>query len=126
MDDLQEKYDEINWEVKALRGKELFRKNAYNLCLVANVKIPHKFKVPDFEKYKGNICPKSHLVMYARKMSTQTDNHHLCNTHNVAFDIPLVGYERFPPVGMGTIRKDDPTLIRGTESHRNERNPEAV
>jgi hypothetical protein len=44
----------------------------------------------------------------------------------VAFDIPPVGYERFPPVGTGTIRKDDPTLIRGTESHRNERDPEAV
>jgi hypothetical protein len=41
-----------------------------------------------------------------------------CNTHVVAFDIP--------PVGTGTIRKDDPTLIRGTESHRNERDPEAV
>ena len=49
-----------------------------------------------------------------------------CNTHDVAFDIPPVGYERFPPVGTGTIRKDDPTLIRGTESHRNERDPEAV
>jgi hypothetical protein len=49
-----------------------------------------------------------------------------CNTHDVAFDIPLVGYERFPPVGTGTIRKDDSKLIRGTESHRNERDPEAV
>ncbi|XP_050915933.1 uncharacterized protein LOC127131033 [Lathyrus oleraceus] len=37
--------------------------------------IPHKFKVPDFEKYKGNSCPLSHLLMYARKMSTQTDNY---------------------------------------------------
>jgi hypothetical protein len=49
-----------------------------------------------------------------------------CNTHDVAFDIPPVGYERFPPVGTGTIRKDDLTLIRGTESNRNERDPEAV
>ena len=36
-----------------------------------------KFKVPDFEKHKGNTCPLSHLVMYARKMSTQTDNDQL-------------------------------------------------
>jgi hypothetical protein len=36
--------------------------------------IPHKFKVPDFEKYKGCTCPKAHLTMYARKMSTQTSN----------------------------------------------------
>jgi len=39
--------------------------------------IPPKFKVPDFEKHKGNTCPRSHLIMYARKMSTQTDNHKL-------------------------------------------------
>ncbi|GAU10053.1 hypothetical protein TSUD_423710, partial [Trifolium subterraneum] len=50
---------------------------AHNLCLVPNVQIPAKFKVPDFEKYKGNTCPQSHLVMYARKMSTQTDNDQL-------------------------------------------------
>jgi len=77
VDDLQVKYNEMQREMKALRGKELFGHNAYDLCLVPNVKIPHKFKVPDFEKDKGNTCPKSHLVMYARKMSTQADNHHL-------------------------------------------------
>ena len=61
--------------MKALRGKELFGKDAYDLCLVPNVHIPHKFKVPDFEKYKGNSCPKDHLVMYARKMSTHVNSH---------------------------------------------------
>ncbi|XP_050908369.1 uncharacterized protein LOC127121992 [Lathyrus oleraceus] len=64
-------------EINALRGKDLFRKTASELYLVPNVQIPPKFKVPDFEKYKGNSCPQSHLVMYARKMSTQTDNHQL-------------------------------------------------
>ncbi|KAI5420071.1 hypothetical protein KIW84_044025 [Lathyrus oleraceus] len=39
--------------------------------------IPHKFKVPDFEKYKGNSYSLSHLVMYTRKMSTQTNNDQL-------------------------------------------------
>ncbi|GAU30910.1 hypothetical protein TSUD_381250 [Trifolium subterraneum] len=34
----------------------------------------HNQKVPDFEKYKGSTCPKAHLIMYARKMSTQTSN----------------------------------------------------
>ncbi|XP_058725876.1 uncharacterized protein LOC131597183 [Vicia villosa] len=47
------------------------------LCLVPSVQIPAKFKVPDFEKYKGSSCPQSHLVMYARKMSTYADNHQL-------------------------------------------------
>ena len=27
-----------------------------------------KFKVPDFDKYKGATCPKNHLKMYCRKM----------------------------------------------------------
>src|SRR6266487_4459232 len=77
MDNLQDQFDKMQLEMKALRGKDLFGKNAHDLCLVPNVRIPPKFKVPEFEKYKGNSCPQSHLVMYARKMSTQTDNHQL-------------------------------------------------
>ena len=63
--------------MKTLRGKYLFGKSVAELCLAPNVKILIKFKVPDFEKYKGNTCPLSHLVMYARNMSTQTDNDQL-------------------------------------------------
>jgi len=55
--------------MRALRGKELFGKTAYDLCLVPDIQIPHKFKVPDFEKYKGNSCPEEHLTMYVRRMS---------------------------------------------------------
>jgi hypothetical protein len=69
LDELQEKYDEMQQEMRALRGKETFGKTSYDLCLVQNVQIPHKFKVPDFEKYKGNSCPEEHLTMYVRKMS---------------------------------------------------------
>jgi hypothetical protein len=77
MDSLQDQFDKMQLEIKALRGNDLFGKDARDLCLVPNVKIPPKFKVPDFEKYKGNSCPQSHLVIYARKMSTQTDDHQL-------------------------------------------------
>ena len=38
------------------------------LCLVPDMVIPPKFKVPDFDKYKGTTCPKNHLKMYCRKM----------------------------------------------------------
>ena len=41
------------------------------------MEIPRKFKVPSFEKYKGDSCTQSHLTMYARKMSTQTENQQL-------------------------------------------------
>jgi len=36
------------------------------LCLVLNVVIPPKFKVPNFDKYKGTTCPKNHLKMYCK------------------------------------------------------------
>jgi len=67
--DLLEKYNEMQQEMRALRGKEIFGKTAYDLCLVPDIQIPHKFKVPDFEKYKGNSCPEEHLTMYVRRMS---------------------------------------------------------
>jgi len=69
VNDLLGKYDEMQREMRALRGKEIFGKTAYDLCLVPDIQIPHKFKVPDFEKYKGNSCPEEHLTMYVRRMS---------------------------------------------------------
>jgi hypothetical protein len=77
MDEMKDQVLELRKEFKMLRGKDLFGKSAAELCLVPNVKILVKFKVPDLEKYKGNTCPLSHLVMYARKMSTQTNNDQL-------------------------------------------------
>jgi hypothetical protein len=77
MDAMNDQFLELRKELRTLRGKDLFGKSAAELCLVPDVKIPIKFKVPDFEKYKGNTCPLAHLVMYARKMSTQTDNDQL-------------------------------------------------
>ncbi|KAK7316323.1 hypothetical protein VNO77_35276 [Canavalia gladiata] len=43
---------------------------AADLCLVPDVVIPPKFKVPEFDRYKGTTCPKSHLTMYCRKMAS--------------------------------------------------------
>ena len=68
MDDLREKYDEMQQEMRALRGKEIFGQESHELCLVPDVVIPPKFKAPEFEKYKGNTYPRSHLTMYVRKM----------------------------------------------------------
>jgi hypothetical protein len=77
MDEMKDQFLELRKELKTLRGKDLFGKSVPELCLVPNVKIPVKFKVPDFEKYKGNSCPLSYLGMYASKMLTQTDNDQL-------------------------------------------------
>jgi len=35
--DLQERFEIMNREVQALRGKEFFKKDVYDLCLVPNV-----------------------------------------------------------------------------------------
>ena len=77
MDGFQDQFAELRREMKAMKGKELFGKNTHDLCLVPNVKIPVKFKVPDFEKYKGNSYPQSHLIMYCRKMAMHTDDDNL-------------------------------------------------
>jgi len=44
------------------------------LSLVPDVVIPPKFKVSDFDKYKGTTCPKNHLKMYSRKMGAYSKN----------------------------------------------------
>jgi len=75
VDDLQEKYERMNREMQTLLRKEVSKDDVYDLCLAPNVQIPHKFKLPDFEKYKGTSCPKDHLTMYVRKMSTYADDH---------------------------------------------------
>ena len=77
MDEFQDKFLEMQKELRDIHRQDLFGKEATDLCLVPNIKIPHKFKVPSFEKYKGDTCPQSHLTMYARKMSTQTENQQL-------------------------------------------------
>jgi len=74
VDDIQEKYERMNREMQALE-KELSKNDVYDLCLVPNVQIPHKFKLPDIEKYKGTSSPKYHLTMYVRKMSTYAYDH---------------------------------------------------
>jgi len=77
IDELKGKFDKVQLELKALRGKKLFDKNTHDLYLMPNVVIPPKFKVPDFEKYKGNTCPMVRLEMYVRKMSAYVDNDEL-------------------------------------------------
>ncbi|KAA0056810.1 Gag-pro-like protein [Cucumis melo var. makuwa] len=57
--------------LRAIEGADMYGSiDATQLCLISDVVIPPKFKTPDFEKYNGITCPKSHLVMYCRKMST--------------------------------------------------------
>jgi hypothetical protein len=42
---------------------------AVEICLVPNVVIPKKFRVPEFVKYRGTQCPVTHLKAYCNKMA---------------------------------------------------------
>ena len=64
-----EKFDHIEEKLRVIEGGGNYAfADMAELCLVPDVVIPLKFKVPDFDKYKGTTCPKNHLKMYCRKM----------------------------------------------------------
>ena len=65
----REKFDHIEERLRAIEGGGDYAiADMVELFLVPNIVIPQKFKVPDFDKYKGTTCPKNHLNMYCRKM----------------------------------------------------------
>ena len=48
--------------------------DASKMSLVPDLVLPHKFKIPTFDKYDGTKCPSAHLYMYCRKMTGHTNN----------------------------------------------------
>ncbi|RDX89992.1 hypothetical protein CR513_28199, partial [Mucuna pruriens] len=60
--------------LKAIEGIGKYNFKALNLCLVPDMTIAHKLKVPDFDKYKGNSCPRNHLISYCWKMVAHTQD----------------------------------------------------
>lgn len=73
-DPAAERLHALEKKIKAIEGNNIFGFVAMNMRLVSNLVIPAKFKTPDFEKYQGQTCPRSHLVMYFRKMAAHTEN----------------------------------------------------
>ncbi|XP_058746759.1 uncharacterized protein LOC131619709 [Vicia villosa] len=59
--------------MRAMEGQGLGM-DINDLGLVPGVRVPPKFKVPDFEKYKGNTCPKTHVRAYYRKMHVYSED----------------------------------------------------
>ena len=65
----REKFDHIEERLMAIEGGGDYPfAGMAELCLVPDVIIPLKFKVPDFDKYKGTTYPRNHLKMYCWKM----------------------------------------------------------
>ena len=63
------KFDHIEERLRAIEGgRDYAFADMAELCLVPNIVIPPKFKMPNFDKFKGATCPKNHLKMYCWKM----------------------------------------------------------
>lgn len=62
---------------KAMEVHNTLGLDVTDMCLLPDMVIPQKFKVLDFEKYKGVSCPWTHLRAYCRKMDTYVDNNKL-------------------------------------------------
>ena len=72
------KLDHLEERLKAIeRGEDYAFANLKELFLEPNIITPPKFKVLDFDKYKGTTCPKNHLKMYCRKMGAYVKDEEL-------------------------------------------------
>ena len=74
----REKFDHLEERLRAIgEGGNYPFADMAELCLEPDVVIPPKFKVPDFDKYKGITCPKNHLKMYCREMGAYAEDEKL-------------------------------------------------
>ena len=65
----QAKIEALKARLKAIKGIDLYDPvRAAEMCLVLNVVVPKKFRVPEFIKYSGTQCPMTHLRSYCNKM----------------------------------------------------------
>jgi hypothetical protein len=56
--------------LRVIEGVDLYDPvRAAEMCLVPNVVVPKKFRVPEFIKYSGTQCPMTHLKSYCNKMA---------------------------------------------------------
>ncbi|RDX81753.1 hypothetical protein CR513_37526, partial [Mucuna pruriens] len=72
-----DKWHLLEERLRVIEGVNHYEFEAADLFLVLDVVIPHKFKVLDFDKYKGSSCPRTHLIMYYKKMSSHAQDDRL-------------------------------------------------
>ena len=74
---MEAKFCILEEKLKAIQGPNAFGLDVADMCLVPDMKIPAKFKVHVFEKYKGVTCPKTHIRAICRKMVAHSDDEKL-------------------------------------------------
>ena len=74
----QNKMATLEARIRAIEGVDLYDPvRAAEMCLVPNVVVPKKFRVPEFIKYTGTQCPVTHLKSYCNKMAEVVHNEKL-------------------------------------------------
>ena len=75
---MQQRCSLLDKKLKEIEGvNDLESVDPRELCLVPDLIMPSKFKMPKFEKYDGTKCPKNHLATYCNKMVGHTHNEDL-------------------------------------------------
>jgi hypothetical protein len=66
----QDKMAALEARIRAIEGVDLYDPvRAAEMCLVPNMVVPKKFRVPEFIKYTGTQCPMTPLKSYCNKMT---------------------------------------------------------
>ncbi|XP_050897174.1 uncharacterized protein LOC127103990 [Lathyrus oleraceus] len=71
---MKENFQILEKRLRAMKGDQVFGVAAKEMCLVFGLVILVKFKTLGFDKYEGHSCPKSHLIMYYRKMAAHVED----------------------------------------------------
>ena len=75
---IQQRCNLLDKKLKEIEGvNDLGSVDPRELCLVPDVVIPPKFKMPKFEKYDGTKCLENHLATYCNKMAGHACNENL-------------------------------------------------
>ena len=66
--DMQQRCNLLDKKLKEIEGvNDLGSVDLKELCLVPDLAIPPKFKMPKFEKHDGTKCPENHLATYCNE-----------------------------------------------------------
>ena len=72
---MQKRCSLLDKKLKEIEGVNNLRSvDPRELCLVLDLVMPPKFKLPKFEKYDGTKCPENHLATYCNKMAGHAHN----------------------------------------------------
>ncbi|XP_050889757.1 uncharacterized protein LOC127095055 [Lathyrus oleraceus] len=75
--EVERKVKAIEEKLKEMGNTDVLGLDTEKMCLVPGVIILAKFKVLDFEKYKGNSDPRMHIRAYSRKMAAYSSDDQL-------------------------------------------------